>query len=219
MARSVKNPSGYVSKGRGALEKARNFAEHCKDHGWTGKISEDEPHVVHLFARRGEVETIDIWWHANGSLMLDRLPIYTVAAERIKLKNVSAAAVRVSNDPDAARMAKAVRRQRRQLEGPNGMEPDGNIDEYITAVCGSLPFDHESTDDEIKTVLLGRAITWVNRQSGQLDSAVISSNPKQFKVVRNGHDYVDFVQAAATGFSQYGDGFKAVYLDSIVSVS
>jgi hypothetical protein len=207
MTRVVKNPSGYTSKGRTAAEKADNFGQYAKQHGWSGKwTGTEEPHTVHLFCRRGESETIDIWWHSNGSLMLDRLPVYSLAGERIKLRNVSAAAKIVAGQPDTSRLRKAVRKQRRQL---GVVETPEEAAELLASVQGSLPFDHESTDAEIKAVLLGKGITWINRISGQLNSAVVGG-AKHF-AVKNGDcpRQIQFID-------DYG--FHSVYLDSIVSV-
>lgn len=207
MTRTVKNPSGYVSHGRTAAEKATNFGVYAKQHGWKGKWSgEEEPHVVHLFCRRGENETIDIWWHENGSLMLDRLPVYSLAGERIKLRNVSAAAKVVTEQPDTSRLRKAVRKQRRSL---GVVDTPEEASELLASVQGSLPFDHESTDAEIETVLFKKDITWINRISGQLHSAHVGG-VKQF-AVKNGDcpRQIQFID-------DYG--FHSVYLDSIVSV-
>ena len=220
MTRVVKNPSGYVSHGRTAAEKADNFGKYAKSHGWQGKWSaKEEPHVVHLFCRRGESETIDIWWHANGSLILDRLPVYTLAGEKIKLRNVSAAAKVVAAEPDMSRLRKATRKQRRQMNGDGPVKlSEDEISDYIAGMQGSLPFDHESTDEELKAVLKGRTVTWVNRFSGQLNSAVVSDNPKQFKVIREPKPQVHFVYPVQRRTMIDTFGFRAVYLDSIVSV-
>lgn len=206
MARVVRNPSGYVSKGRTAAEKADNFGKYAKANGWQGKwSSKEEPHVVHLFCRRGESETIDIWWHANGSLILDRLPVYTLAGERIKLRNVSAAAKIVAGQPDTSRLRKAVRKQRKQL---GVVETPEEAAELLASVQGSLPFDHESTDAEIKAVLNNKSIMWINRISGQLNTATVGG--KQFKIVNSDCPrQIHFCDSF---------GYHAVYLDSIVSV-
>lgn len=195
MARVVRNPSGYVSHGSTAAEKADNFAQYAKGHGWSGKWSgNDEPLTVHLFCRRGESETIDIWWHPNGTLMLDRLPVYTLAGERIKLRNVSAAALKVSSEPDPNRLRSAVRKQR------------GRGD--ILALRGSYDFEG-IPDDEIEQSLLGHRIAWLNSISGQIDQANVEGR-KTIKVTReNCKPQIHFTDT---------EGFHAVYLDAIVSV-
>ncbi|QHB37469.1 hypothetical protein SEA_LEOPARD_63 [Mycobacterium phage Leopard] len=216
MARVVKNPSGYRSKGRNGVEKAQQFGLYAKSHGWSGKYHLEDG-IVYLFARRGESETIEIWWSEAGKALPEQLPIYTLAGEKIKLRNVSAAAVRVANEPDMSRLRKATRKARRQLE--NAAPVPEEIDDYIASMTGTLPFDHESTDAEIKAALKGRTITWVNRRTGQLDSAIVSDNPKQFKVVRKNKPYVDFVYPVQRTNVIETYGFRSVYLDSIVSVA
>lgn len=162
--------------------------------------------MVHLFCRRGESETIDIWWDWNGSLILDRLPVYSLAGERIKLRNVSAAAKIVAGQPDTSRLHKAVRKQRRSL---GVVETPEEAAEILASVQGSLPFDHESTDDEIEFALFKKDITWINRISGQLHSAHVGG-ANLFRV-SNGD-----CPRQITFVDDYG--FHSVYLDSIVSV-
>ena len=227
MTRIVNNPSGYHSKGRDAGEKAHNFALAIKEHGWSGKWTTDEiTGVLHLFARRGENETIDVWWSRGGKALPDMLPIYTLAGETIKCRNVSAAYAHAANAPDDNRLKKAVRRQQRKLSNGNSVQ---NVTaETIASLQCSLPFDHESSDEELKDVLIGRTIVWVNRISGETDTAQISTDPKHFKVNRNGHDFISFVnpipQRVLASFGKPNMesdtyGFRSVYLDSIVSVS
>jgi hypothetical protein len=85
----------------------------------------------------------------------------------------------------------------------------------MMSLRGSVPFDAESTDDEIEAVLHKRSITWINTISGQVDSARIDAD-KQFKIVRkNGNEKIkaDFVTFCCA------EGYRAVYLKSIVAVS
>lgn len=197
MPRIIKNPSGYQSKGRNGNEKAQRFGLYCKEHDWQGEYGPDDnlAGVVHLFARRGENETIDIWWSDSGKALPDMLPIYTMAGERIKLRNVSAAAVRVANEPEPARLGKAVRKRRRALGGTP------------TSVEGSYDFK-DMADDEIELALLGKAVIWINSISGEVESANVEGR-KTIKVYRNGRDQIHFTDSL---------GFHAVYLDAIVSV-
>jgi hypothetical protein len=199
MSRTVKNPSGYVSRGRSATDKASNFGKYAREHGWTGSFKEEDG-MVHLFARRGEGETIDIWWYPNGSLVLDKLPIYTLAGERIKLRNVSAAAKVAAEEPDTSRLRKAVRKQR------------GRGD--VIAVKGSYDFTG-MPDDEIEASLLGRRIVWINSISGQPDTAMVEGR-KTLRVTRDSGEDMKSVKAQVH-FTDTS-GFHAVYLDAIVSV-
>lgn len=200
MAKNVRNPSGYHSSGRTLEDKANNFGKFVKQFGWAGKWTKDqETGDVSLFCRRGENETIEIVWFNGGGGIVH----YTLAGERIKCHNVSAAAAIAQKEPDATRLRKAIRKRRKQF----GHVTSDMVEEMLDDAQCSLPFDSESTDDEIKVALNRRSITWINRQSGQVNSAIVGG--KLFKVVRNGHDYISFVDDF---------GFHAVYLDSIVSV-
>lgn len=224
MARVIKNPSGYHVRGSTAAEKAEHFGLYVKEHGWKGKWSIDEESgILHLFARRDENETIDIWWLPTGAAHPDMLPVYSLAGERIKCRNVSAAAALAVKQPDENRRVKAVRKQKRQM----GIHGEQVTQETIDALAGSLPFDHESTDEELKDALIGRTIVWVNRWSGDTDTAEISTDPKHFEVNRNGHDYINFVYPIPQRvLARFGKehmecdtyGFRSVYLDSIVRV-
>lgn len=203
MGRIVKNPSGYRSKGRNGVEKAQQFGLHCKEHDWSGKYTLDEATgIVYLFARRGEQETIEIWWSEAGKALPDKLPVYTLVGERIKLRNVSAAAVRVASEPDVDRLRKATRKARRAAGEP-------------VAVEGSYDFT-DMTDDEIEHSLLGRTITWINSLSGQMDSAQVLGR-KTLRVTRDGGEESKPVKAQVH-FTDHS-GFHAVYLDNIVSVA
>lgn len=191
----------FVTRGRTGKEKAVNFGQYAKSYGWGGKWSaEDDSQSVHLFASRGENESIDIYWHERGVFIS---ATYSLAGEKIRLHNVAAAAQVARNKPDEKRLNKAIRRRRKS----KSVDVTQISDDVIAGLQTSLPFDKESTDDEVKAVLFNKSITWVNRQTGQVNSAIVGG--KSFKVVRNGRDYIDFVD---------GFGFHAVYLDSIVSV-
>lgn len=206
MTRVVKNPSGYRSKGRNGAEKAQQFGLHCKEHDWSGKYHLDEATgIVYLFARRGESETIEIWWSEKGKALPDKLPVYTLAGERIKLRNVSAAAVKVASEPDTSRLTKATRKQRRQLGADAGP----------VVVQGSYDFS-DMTDDEVEQALLGRRITWINSISGQADTAMVEGR-KTLRVTRDSGDDTKAVKAQVH-FTDTS-GFHAVYLDNIVSVA
>lgn len=194
----MKRDGAYVSRGRSGPDKAANFGSYVKPYGWDGKWSRDEETgVTHLFARRGENETINVWWQANGAVIQEALPMYTIAGEKIKCRNVSHAATIASREPDVDRLAKATKKQTRNLTGDKKIELTATYD--FTGMA----------DDEIEKMLLGARIGWINRLSGSVEQAQVCGR-KQIKVVRNGHTQLHFID---------GDGFHAVYLDSIVSVN
>lgn len=72
-----------------------------------------------------------------------------------------------------------------------------------------IPFDHTSSDAEIRAVLHKHEIRWINRVSGRPDMAYVSRIDNIAR--RGGHDdYIEFLDKQA--------GFRAVYLNQIVSV-
>lgn len=153
---------------------------------------------MYLFARRDD-EIIEIWWSEGGKALPDRLPIYTLGTEKIKLRNVSAAAVRVAGEPDLARLSRKSRQRRKKL---------GEHTEPVV-VKGSYDFS-EHTDDDVEKTLLGTTITWVNSLSGELLTADVAGR-KSIKVTsENCKRQIHFTDSR---------GFHAVYLDSIVSVA
>lgn len=215
MARNVKDPSGYHSSGRTLQEKAANFGTFVKEYGWTGKYTTDSDGNVDLTMTRGDNEAIAICWYAGGGGLVN----YTLAGNVLKCNNVSAAAKIAKDKPDPTRFRTAVRKRTATSE----YTPD-----MLDGLQGSLPFDHESDDDEIREVLLGKTITWISTFAGSVQTAEVSPKPKHFRVVRNGHDYINFVYPVpARVMARFGKehmeadtyGFRSVYLDRIVGVA
>lgn len=202
MARNVKNSSGYHSSGKTIQDKAAKFGIFVKQFGWSGSFKTNEDGNVDLVATRGDNETIQITWYKTGGGEV----WYTLAGERQRCHNVSAAAKIAQEKPNYDRFNRVMRKRRKKLAVENGEVTP----ELTDGLQGSLPFDHESSDDEIKLMLLKRSITWVD-SLGRLNTATVNAGKygDLFKVVRNGHDYIDFVD-------EYG--FHSVYLDRIVSV-
>jgi hypothetical protein len=200
MARVINNPSGFHSRGRTAREKAAHFGAFAKEHGWTGKWSEDEESgILHLFARRGENETIDIWWIiANGAAHPDMLPIYTLSGEKIKCRNVSAAAAHAAKSEDDANERRAAARRAKPKKHAEHEHKVVKTTKYL-----------EMHDDELERLVLGRKIKWVNSLSGDVEEAVVGGSKIKPRVIRNGHDRLDFL---------CDEGFRSAYLDQIVSI-
>ena len=175
-------------------------------------MSSSQDDDVRLFARRGDSETLNFVW-INGCWSGESH--YTLAGEKIKCHNLSAASKIVQGKPDPDRLRKATRKLKRQT----GIEYSGGgpiSDSDIDSLRGSLPFDAESSDDEIEAVLHKRSITWVNTISGQVQDSVRVDVDKQFKIVRkNGNEKMkgDFITFCTT------EGYRAVYLKSIVAVN
>jgi hypothetical protein len=214
MSKNVVNPSGYHSSGRTLQEKATNFGLYVKQFGWKGNFTTDADGNVDLVATRGENEQITITWYAGGG----GLVTYILAGDSIKCNNVSAAAKIAKEKPDPSRFRRAVRKRK---------VDEDYTPEMLEDLQGTLPFDHDSTDDEIRAALLGKTITWINRFSGQVETADVSPKPNHFSVCRNGNDYINFVYPIpARVMSRWGKehmesdtyGFRSVYINRIVSV-
>lgn len=192
----------FRTRGGDAAGKAVNFAEYAKTYGWSGKWDTSDG-MLRLAAHRGDNEFIDIEWDSETGKFIGAS--YTLAGETIDCHNVSAAAAIAAKAPDADRLRTAARKHRKQLGTPDTVQ---DVADLIASISGTLPFDHESTDEEIKAKLNGKRVAWVNRMSGMMYSAVVGG--KMFKVVGNNeHRYIDFADSF---------GYHAVYLNSIVSV-
>lgn len=196
-------------RGRDGLRKANTFASFAAEFGWQCKVNQNGLEVK-LFARRGTSETLDFIW-IDGSW--SDCCFYTLAGERIKCHNLSAASRIVQEKPDPKRLTKATQKRKRQT----GIDYTTNhvfSEDDLLAARGSLPFDSESSDDEIEAVLHRKSITWLNTISGQVYSAFVDAD-RQFAIVRKNcnekikADYITF----STKF-----GYRAVYLHSIVAV-
>lgn len=198
MERVIRNPSGYRSKGSTAVDKAAHFGEYAKAHGWKGGWAITDG-MLHLQASRGDNETMGIWWNEETGKFIEA--VYTLAGDSIKCQNVSAAAAIAAKPPSTERLKTAVRKRT-----TDKVEAAA---ETIAALQGTLPFDHESSDEEVHAVLFNRGIVWVNRISGALTSATAGGT--QFRVISNGK--------APRQITFCDDlGYHAVYVDSIVSV-
>jgi hypothetical protein len=218
--RIIKNPSGYHSKGRTNKEKAVNFGLFIKEYGWSGKWEEDEETKdVILIAARGQGEQIDIRWYSNIPL---QDVFYTYAGDSIKCRNVSGVALIAQEPPSQERMRSAARKGRSQLGSrisvavPSEAGNSGSsADELIAVMATTLPFDRESTPEEIKSVLKKRrnpTITWINRLSGGVSQDIAKTWSRYLKVEANkdGKVIIHFVGEF---------GFHSVYLDSVIGVS
>jgi hypothetical protein len=205
MSKKVLNPSGYHSSGRTIQEKANNFGMFVKEYDWTGGYETLDNGNVKLITTRGESEVIEITWFKTGGGTV----FYTLAGEKVKCRNVSAAALIAQKQPDHSKLRKAVRRKRASIE----VGSDIVAQDLIDSLQGSLPFDHESTDAELKLVLKNKQIAWINRISGNIHTAVVTIN-KQFKVDRDKHN-ITFIDGTGAGAFP---AFRSVCLDSIVSV-
>ena len=202
----------YISpRGRNGILKANSFASFAKEFGWNAKVSSPSEDEVRLFARRGDSETLNFVW-IDGCWSGESH--YTLAGEKIKCHNLSAASRIAQGKPDPDRLRKATRKLKRQtgIDYSRGPISDSDID----SLRGFLPFDAESSDDEIEAVLHRKTITWVNTVSGQVQDSVRVDVDKQFKIVRkNGNEKI---RADYITFST-DEGYRSVYLKSIVAVN
>ena len=193
----VRNPSGYHSKGVTYKDKANNFGIFIKDFGWKGSWTEDsDTGDVTLIAKRDN-ERIEVYW--NTPLPWPET-YYTLGNNRIKVRNLSAAAKLAQETPDAARAKRGFRRRVNGIALPLASGPATPLLDYL----------EDAPEDDIASALVGDSITWLSSLGGEAQTDRIL--PKQFKVTANkeGRTIIHFC----------GDfGFHSVYLDAIVNVS
>lgn len=217
--RFIKNASGYHSHGKTHKEKIFNFGVYIKQFGWEGSWSEDEESaILKATMTRGDSEKIEIewpetqWWPDVW---------YTFGGESIKCRNISMAAKIAADKPDAKKMRRTSRRKSYGISGAflpggsnNGSSEDA-ADDLIAAMSTTLPFDKESTPEEIKAVLKAHrspTITWINRISGDVNTDIVKTWSRHLKVTTNkdGKKIIHFIGH---------DCFHAVYADSIIGIS
>ena len=213
--RFVKNPSGYHSHGATHKEKVYNLGVYIKQFGWTGGWEQEED-VLKATMTRGEGEVIKIWWPDN-----QWWPdvYYSYGGYEQKCRNISAAAKLASEKPDPEKMRRSA--TRRTSGGPNGIAAafasgDGNSgSSLIDSLRTALPFDRESTCEEIKAVIkdkINPTIVWVNRFSGGLEQDYIKTWSRHLKITENkeGKKIINFVGASC---------FHSVYVESVIGFS
>ena len=214
--RFVKNQSGYHSHGKTHKEKVFNFGKHIKQFGWSGewKQPEGDP-ILRATMKRGNAETISIEW-PDDQWWPD--VFYSYAGETIKCRNISAAAKIAAEKPNAERMRKSVGKKRsggRRIAEAFAAAT-GNSDEttaeLIDALRTTLPFDSESTPEEIKAIIktkVNPTIVWVNRLSGAAEQDYIKTWSRHLKITENkeGKKIINFVG---------GHQFHSVYVDSVI---
>ena len=217
--RFVRNPSGYHSHGKTHKEKVYNFGVHIKQFGWSGSWNEDEDSgILTAELKRSESERITIEWPDN-----QWWPdvFYSYAGDTIKCRNISQAAKIASEKPNVDRMRKSTRKKRTggsriaEAFAAAGGNNDSTTEELIDALRTTLPFDRESTPEEIKAVIktkVNPTIVWINRLTGRAESDYIKTWSRHLKVTENkeGKKIINFVGA---------DRFRSVYVDSVIGFS
>lgn len=219
--RFIKNPSGYHSSGKTHKEKVYNLGVYVKQFGWVGEWKQPEgDDVLTAEMKRGESETIKIWWPDN-----QWWPdvYYSYAGNETKCRNISQAAKIASEKPNPDKLHAAARRKRKGRVGngiaeaqASGASNNGSsADELIAELATTLPFDKESTPEEIKEFFKGKrnpTIIWINRISGSVEQDYIKTWSRHLKVNKNkdGKTIIHFVGAHC---------FHSVYVDSVIGVS
>lgn len=217
--RFVRNPSGYHSHGKTHKEKVYNLGVHIKEFGWEGTWKQPEgDDVLKATMKRGDSEIIKIWW-PDSQWWPD--VYYTYAGNEMKCRNISHAAKLASEKPDPDKMRRnASRKNGRKSNGiaaafaagASNMGP--SADDLIASLATTLPFDRESTPDDIKAVLktkVNPTIVWINRLSGCVEQDYIKTWSRHLKVTANkeGKLIINFVG---------GHQFHSVYLDSVIGL-
>ena len=214
--RFVKNPSGYHSHGKTHKEKAFNFGKHIKQFGWSGSWSQPEGDpILRVIMTRSSSEKIEIEW-PDDQWWPD--VYYSYAGDTIKCRNISAAAKIASEKPNPERMRKSVRKKRTggsriaEAFAAGTGNSDATAEELIDALRTTLPFDRESTPEEIKAVIktkVNPTIVWINRLTGGAESDYIKTWSRHLKVTQNreGKTIIHFVGATQ---------FHSVYAESVI---
>lgn len=231
--RIIKNKTPYHSNGNTIMEKLRNFATFLKNEcdGWTGKIWVDDNSGIHyLQAFRDDNEKIEIEWPTVTWPVI----LHTIANHTIKCRNVSHAAKIAYAEPDTSRLKRAGRGRRvgsleGRLPGPSNPlpaeiragvpSPTPDVSEALEAIVAAtksyVPFDRESTKEEVEAELKrlrNPNIVWIGPLTHRVNSAMIKTRSKHFKVDENKSGKV--VVHFADDF-----GFHALYVDSVIAVS
>lgn len=204
-----------------SLGKAMKFIELMKKNGWKGSLKRDDPNdYACLIAHRGD-ERLEISWTAN---QLTFPPKYEFAGTRANLHSAAVARRHIeANGPDIKLYMKRRRRKVRVARKPVATSmPRQNSKGDDVAVPAfeqhTLPFDiHESSDKEILRVIRGSQLIWINRLTGQPESAHVPVNLNRdlqntFFLADNakGRTFVSFMSSEGV--------FRAVYLDAILQV-
>jgi hypothetical protein len=231
--RLIKNKTPYHSNGNTIMEKLCNFATFLKNEcdGWTGKIWVDDNSGIHyLQAFRDDNEKIEIEWPTVTWPII----LHTIANHTIKCRNVSHAAKIAYAEPDTSRLKRAGRGRRvdplgGRLQDAQSLAPGRNSPDRVTgtpddsealeaivaATKSYVPFDKESTKEEVEAELKrlrNPNIVWIGPLTHRVNSALVKTRSKHFKVNENKNGKI--VLHFADDF-----GFHAVYADSIIAVS
>lgn len=215
--RLIKTPSGYHSHGKTHKEKVFNLGVYIKQFGWEGTWEQDVD-VLKAKMTRGDSEVITIWWPDN-----QWWPdvVYSYANNPVKCRNISQAAKFASETPDPNKLRTAARKRRgRTTPGISPTDPLGggnngsSADDLIAELATTLPFDRESTPEEIKEFFKSKrnpTIIWFNRLSGAVEQDYIKTWSRHLKVTQNkeGKTIIHFVGHTC---------FHSVYVDSVIGV-
>lgn len=170
--------------------KARAFAEAVGKFGWTVAYSSHDEETE-VTATRGE-ETLYLRWD-NG--VFQPPSTYTIGQRTINMRNASQAKQYAARPVDTAQAEldrvtanKAFKRR---------TPPE--------AKSIRLPFDPKlATDEEVLTNLLGKPVSWTNRISNSVETAVIGKDLKRIRITTSssGERIVNFC-CSATGFRSF----------------
>lgn len=179
-------------------DKANELREIAQGLGWKSKVSVASDETVECRCVRDQ-EVVIVQWH-NGRCLATAT--YTYGARTVKIKNASAARQIMVLSPEeaAARQPSVVTRHVKSRA----------VDGDETPHRRKLPFDLEkSTDAEIIAAVVNKRISWRNRISGLVESALVLPKGITVSIINT--------QDALTFCSDDG-GMRSVYLSKILSV-
>lgn len=194
----------------GLHPKIVSLVEYAIGAGWKAEVTEPIPGKSAIVTATREDEAIDVMF-INGVLDTDQMPTYTIGQRTVKLRNVSAAKKQMEVPPQEALKVAAsvsVRRERKVRD----KDEEGQPRELSIIV----PWDNESTDEEILEFVKGRRIIWRNSVSGTYDEASV------FPHGMKKHKHLQIVESRdgrkVLNWASVEGGFRSVFIDAIVQV-
>jgi hypothetical protein len=202
------------------ISKAERFLLDAKEAGWDGAL-ETSGEIQTVVVTRG-TEEIKISWRrgacADGSTYRNGDYTRTLRNAAACLRQLSAAPIA---PPARKRVSRKVRVPRiaptagaaNKAAGANGA--DLEEERESVRMRKSLPFKISAPDAVVLKAVIGKEIVWENSISGGYLNARVLPNPdqKQLRI-----EYSPVNRKRIITFAAAGEGYRSVYVESIVSV-
>lgn len=193
------------------VDKAEAFRAEAEKEGWEISVEHAGARVT-VTATRGK-EAVQVTWEKNACL---NECFYTIDGKNKKLRNAAAAKRVLVNAEVSGSTSVPVKRISAK---PSGVIPQprngADIDIDRTPPIPVWGARHIAKPDrEILRLVVGKQITWLNSRTKQLETARVLSSPDQRQL------RIEWTRAQkrVITFAAYGEGFRSLYLEAIVSV-